>query len=57
MLDTCVYVDGGKRQLPRGAQRLVAGSPLFHSSVSIAEPIYLLGRLDPAHPATRQRIV
>jgi predicted nucleic acid-binding protein len=54
LLDTCVYVDGGKRQLPRGAQRLVAGSHLFHSSACIAELTYMLGRLDPAHPTTPQ---
>lgn len=52
LLDTCVYLDAGKRKLPRGAQRLVAGSPLFHCSVCIAEIAYAFGRLDPTHPAT-----
>jgi predicted nucleic acid-binding protein len=51
-LDTCVYVDAGKGKLPRGAQRLIATSILFHSSVCIAEMSYAFGRLDPTHPDT-----
>lgn len=52
LLDTCVYLDGGKGKLPLGAQRVVAGSLLFHCSVCIAEMAYTFGRLDPAHPDT-----
>lgn len=52
LLDTCVYLDGGKGKLPPGAQRLVAGSHLFHCSACIAEITYTFGRLDPAHPDT-----
>jgi hypothetical protein len=52
LLDTCVYLDGGKGKLPPGAQRVVAGSLLFHCSVCIAEMTYTFGRLDPAHPDT-----
>jgi predicted nucleic acid-binding protein len=52
LLDTCVYLDGGKGKLPQGARRLVAGSHLFHSSVCIAELTYSFGRLNPNHPDT-----
>jgi predicted nucleic acid-binding protein len=52
LLDTCVYLDGGKGKLPPGAQRVVAGSLLFHCSVCIAEMTYTFGRLDPAHADT-----
>ncbi|HXZ00791.1 MAG TPA: hypothetical protein VEI03_12380 [Stellaceae bacterium] len=52
LLDTCVYLDAGKGKLPPGARRLVAGSPLFHCSVCIAEIAYSFGRLDPTHPDT-----
>jgi predicted nucleic acid-binding protein len=52
LLDTCVYLDAGKGNLPPGAQRLVAGSHLFHCSVCIAEIAYTFGRLDPTHPDT-----
>lgn len=53
LLDTCVCLDGGKGKLPPGAQRLVAGSPLFHCSVAIAEITYAFGRLDPRHSDTQ----
>ncbi len=52
LLDTCVYLDAGKGRLSLGARRLVAGSPLFHCSVCIAEIAYAFGRLEPAHPDT-----
>jgi predicted nucleic acid-binding protein len=52
LLDTCVYLDGGKNKLSPGAQRVVAGSLLFHCSVCIGEMAYAFGRLDPAHPDT-----
>ena len=52
LLDTCVYLDAGKGKLPPGAQRVVAGSLLFHCRVCIAEMAYTFGRLDPAHPDT-----
>jgi predicted nucleic acid-binding protein len=52
LLDTCVYLDAGKGKLPRGAQLLLAGSRLFHSSVCVAEIAYSFGRLDPTRPDT-----
>ncbi len=56
LLDTCVYLDSGKGRLPLGARRLLAGSPLFHCSVCIAELTYAFGRLEPAHPDTRRTL-
>jgi hypothetical protein len=50
--DPRVYLDGARRRLTLGAQRLIAGSRLFHCSVCIAELTYTLGRLDPTHAAT-----
>jgi hypothetical protein len=56
LLDTCVYLDGGKGRLPVGARRLIAGSHLFHCSVCVAELTYALGRLDPAHSETPEAL-
>lgn len=53
LLDTCVYLDGGKRKLPHEVGRLLL-APVFHSAVSVAELSYALGRLDPADPRTRR---
>jgi predicted nucleic acid-binding protein len=52
LLDSCVYLDGGKGRLPPGARRLIAGAPVFHCSVCLAELAYAFGRLDPFHPDT-----
>ena len=52
MLDTCVYLDAAKGNLPIGARLVIATSPLFHCSVCIAELVYAFGRLDPSHPDT-----
>jgi predicted nucleic acid-binding protein len=57
LLDTCVYLDGGKRQLPRDMGRLlVAPGQVFHSAVSVAELSSGLGRLDPVDPRTRRNL-
>jgi len=57
LLDTCLYLDGGRRTLPREAARLLlAPSQLFHSAVSVAELSYTLGRLDPADPRTKRNL-
>ena len=53
LLDTCVYLDGGRRKLPPEMGRLLL-APVFHSALSVAELSYALGRLDPADPRTRR---
>lgn len=55
LLDTCVYLDGGKRRLPPEMGRLLL-APIFHSAISVAELSYALGRLDPADPRTRRNL-
>jgi hypothetical protein len=53
LLDTCVYLDAGKRKLPLEAARLlVAPSRLFHSAAVVSELTYALGRLDPGDQRT-----
>jgi predicted nucleic acid-binding protein len=52
LLDTCVYLDAGRNNLPLGARRLIAGSHLFHCSVCVGEIAYTFGRLDPTHADT-----
>lgn len=57
LLDTCVYLDGGKRKLPREMARLlVAPAQSFHSVISVVELSYALGRLDPVDPRTRNNL-
>jgi hypothetical protein len=52
LLDTTVYIDALQDRLPASMAELLRVRQLNHSSVAVGELAHLLGRLDPAHPAT-----
>lgn len=52
LLDTTVYIDALQDRLPVPVTDLLRLRQLNHSSVAVGEMAHLLGRLDPAHPAT-----
>jgi len=52
LLDTTVYIDALQDRLPSSVAELLRVRQLNHSSVAVGELAHLLGRLDPAHPAT-----
>jgi predicted nucleic acid-binding protein len=52
LLDTTVYIDALQDRLPALVAEVLRVRQLNHSSVAVGELAHLLGRLDPAHPAT-----
>lgn len=54
LLDTTVYIDALQDRLPASVAELLRVRQLNHSSIAVAELAHLLGRLDPAHPATAE---
>lgn len=52
LLDSTVYVDALKGNLPPAAERLLSKRHLAHSAVCLAELSHVFGRLDPADPRT-----
>ncbi|MGH6958632.1 MAG: type II toxin-antitoxin system VapC family toxin, partial [Caulobacteraceae bacterium] len=53
MLDTCVYLDVMHGQAPATVEKMLRDRIVNHSAVCVAELAHTLGRLDPAHAATR----
>jgi predicted nucleic acid-binding protein len=53
MLDTCVYIDVLQGRTPAGVDSLLGVRIVNHSTVCLAELTHLFGRLDPAHPDTK----
>ncbi len=52
LLDSTVYVDALKGNLPPAAERLLSMRHVAHSAVCLAELSHVFGRLDPADPRT-----
>ncbi len=52
LLDSTVYVDALKDNLPPAAERLLSTRHIAHSAVCLAELSHVFGRLDPADPRT-----
>ncbi len=55
VLDTTVYIHGGKGVLPPHVAAIVQQWPLLHCSVALGELAHGIGRLDPSHPQTPKR--
>lgn len=56
LLDTTVYIDALKGEIPPDLDRLVDGRTKVHSAVAIAELVVAFGRLDPADPRTERSL-
>jgi predicted nucleic acid-binding protein len=56
LLDTCVYIDQMQGRAPPILSDLLALRLVNHSSIAMMELMHPVGRLDPAHPKTRQAI-
>jgi predicted nucleic acid-binding protein len=56
LLDTCVYIDILEASLPPEVERLLPARELQHLSIVLGELAHNFGRLNPAHPGTRQHL-
>ncbi len=56
LLDATVYIDELQGRLPQELEPHLRAAPVWHSSVTEGELAVAAGRLDPAHPETRQAI-
>ena len=54
VLDTTTYIDAGQGKLPPHISAVIEAWPIHHCSVALSEIAHGLGRLDPAHPHTKQ---
>ena len=54
MLDTTAYIDAGQGKLPPHVAAMISFWPSYHCSIALGEIAHGIGRLDPAHPDTRQ---
>ena len=54
VLDTTTYINAGQGKLPPHINAIIEAWPIHHCSVALGEIAHGLGRLDPAHPDTRQ---
>jgi predicted nucleic acid-binding protein len=52
MLDTTVYIDAQKGQLPPDIAVRIAGSNILHCAVALSEIATSIGLLNPTHPGT-----
>ncbi len=53
LLDTTVYIDLLQDRAPVEIEPLLRQRQITHSSVAVGELTHLFGRLDPAHPGSR----
>jgi predicted nucleic acid-binding protein len=53
LVDTCVYIDVLQGRTPQGVDALLEARIVNHSTICLAELTHLFGRLDPAHPGTK----
>lgn len=56
MLDTCVYIDVLQGRTAVDIDRLIQIRICHHSAVCLAELTHAFGRLDPAHPDTKDTL-
>ena len=56
MLDTNVYIDALKKQLPASIATLAASNPVFHSATAAGELAFTIGRLDPRDARTADSV-
>ena len=56
LLDTCVYIDQLQGRAPAIIEGLLSLRLTNHSTVAMVEMMHTAGRLDPAHPGTRNAI-
>ena len=54
LYDTTVYIDILQGHFPQDGERMLRATEAWHSPVTEAELAAACGRLDPAHPGTRQ---
>jgi predicted nucleic acid-binding protein len=54
LYDTTVYIDILQDHFPAGGDAVIRGVDAYHSTVTEAELIFAIGRLDPKHPETAE---